>query len=62
MRINTEQRLYMHRILLEFFYPNTFDGLCVTEPVMSRIMVDAEIRAMFPVLASRKRRDEWASR
>ena len=34
----------------------------MTEPVMARVMYDGEIRAQIPVLASRKRRDEWPSR
>ncbi|KAI9340116.1 Alpha/Beta hydrolase protein [Pilaira anomala] len=49
-------------IILEFFYPNTFDGLCVTEPVFADKLHDGEIRAMIPTLASGKRRDEWPNR
>lgn len=49
------------RILCEYYYPGTFDGLCVIEPVLSSVMYDGEIKEQFPVLASRKRRDEWPS-
>ncbi|GAA5802124.1 hypothetical protein HPULCUR_007585 [Helicostylum pulchrum] len=49
-------------LLLEFFFPKTFDGLCVTEPVLSNMIHEAEIREMLPTLASGKRRDEWPSR
>ncbi|KAI7904316.1 Alpha/Beta hydrolase protein [Cokeromyces recurvatus] len=49
-------------LLCEFFYPNTFNGLCVIEPVMSMFMMDYEIRIQLPVLSSKKRRDEWSSR
>ncbi|KAL7321086.1 hypothetical protein PS15m_000901 [Mucor circinelloides] len=48
-------------ILCEYYYPGTFDGLCVIEPVLSSVMYDGEIKEQFPVLASRKRRDEWPS-
>ncbi|KAG2237904.1 hypothetical protein INT48_002209 [Thamnidium elegans] len=49
-------------LLLEFFFPKTFDGLCVIEPVLSDMIHPAEIRDMLPTLASGKRRDEWPSR
>ncbi|RCH95691.1 hypothetical protein CU098_007865 [Rhizopus stolonifer] len=49
-------------ILCEFFFPNTFDGLCVIEPVMSNIFLDAKLASQVPVLASLRRRDEWPTR
>ncbi|KAI9483916.1 MAG: Alpha/Beta hydrolase protein [Benjaminiella poitrasii] len=49
-------------LLCEFFYPNTFDGLCVIEPVLSTFMIENEFRVQLPMLSSRKRRDEWPSR
>ncbi|KAI8968514.1 Alpha/Beta hydrolase protein [Mycotypha africana] len=49
-------------LLCEFFYPNSFTGLCVIEPVLSSFMIPEKIRQQFPVLSSRKRRDEWLNR
>lgn len=53
--------LTCYRILCEYYYPGTFNALCVIEPVMSSVMYDGEIKEQFPILASRKRRDEWPS-
>ncbi|KAG0168789.1 hypothetical protein DFQ28_001927 [Apophysomyces sp. BC1034] len=49
-------------LLAEHLYPKTFDGLCVIEPVVTKEVHDTQLREMYPVLASRKRRDTWASR
>ncbi|KAI8876063.1 alpha/beta-hydrolase [Backusella circina FSU 941] len=49
-------------IIAEFFFPNTFTGLYVTEPVMQDNYIDRELRDMSPLLLSRKRRDEWPNR
>ncbi|KAI8883360.1 alpha/beta-hydrolase [Backusella circina FSU 941] len=49
-------------MVLEFMYPGTFNGLTVIEPVMYQKIFDMELQKMFPVLSSRKRRDEWPNR
>ncbi|KAI8384805.1 Alpha/Beta hydrolase protein [Radiomyces spectabilis] len=49
-------------LLCEFFYPKTFDGLTLIEPVMSSQFYDTELRLQIPVLSSRTRRDTWQSR
>ncbi|ORZ00746.1 Alpha/Beta hydrolase protein [Syncephalastrum racemosum] len=50
-------------INLEFFYPKTFDGLCMLEPVIRDEVLDVEIRNEFPPIKfTDKRRDTWDSR
>ncbi|CAO3703870.1 unnamed protein product [Rhizopus stolonifer] len=49
-------------VLLEFYYPRTFDGVCLIEPVLRRELVPMEIRLKGPFFASIKRRDEWHNR
>ena len=49
-------------ILCEFYFPGTFDGLCVIEPVMSDNFPHGEILAKSPILTTLKRRDEWRNR
>ncbi|CEI98162.1 hypothetical protein RMCBS344292_12279 [Rhizopus microsporus] len=49
-------------ILVEFFFPHTFDGLCVVEPVMSHLFYPMEVKLRSPILSSGKRRDEWQNR
>ncbi|KAI9492049.1 hypothetical protein BDB00DRAFT_766060 [Zychaea mexicana] len=49
-------------LVCEFFFPKTFDGLCLIEPVIGDNIDDVEIRAQYPTMASKNRRDTWASR
>ncbi|CAO3672384.1 unnamed protein product [Rhizopus stolonifer] len=49
-------------ILLESFYPRTFDGLCLIEPVLSNTFLPTEIRLKAPIYSSIRRRDEWPNR
>lgn len=57
--------LLMHvftvRLLCEFFYPRTFDGLCLIEPVIGDNIDDVVVREQYPTMASAKRRDTWDS-
>lgn len=36
--------------------------MCVIEPVIGANIDDLQVVAQYPVMASRKRRDEWPSR
>ena len=51
-----------NRLVCEFFFPKTFDGLCLIEPVIGDNIDDVEIRALYPTMASKNRRDTWANR
>lgn len=51
----------MTRLLCEFFYPHTFDGLCLIEPVIGDNIDDVVVREQYPTMASAKRRDTWDS-
>ncbi|CDH50710.1 hypothetical protein RO3G_03422 [Lichtheimia corymbifera JMRC:FSU:9682] len=48
-------------LLCEFFYPRTFDGLCLIEPVIGDNIDDVVVREQYPTMASAKRRDTWDS-
>ncbi|KAG2225786.1 hypothetical protein INT45_011454 [Circinella minor] len=49
-------------LVCEFFFPKTFDGLCLIEPVIGGNIDDVEIRAQYPTMSSKNRRDTWANR
>ncbi|KAI9492137.1 Alpha/Beta hydrolase protein [Zychaea mexicana] len=50
-------------ILAEFMNPKTFDGLCIPEPVIGKVIVPHAIRSQFPAIkGALKRRDTWKSR
>ncbi|KAI8083053.1 Alpha/Beta hydrolase protein [Halteromyces radiatus] len=49
-------------LLLEYMFPQTFTGICAIEPVLSSDILDTELRAQLPILASLKRRDTWPDR
>ncbi|KAI9288358.1 Alpha/Beta hydrolase protein [Umbelopsis sp. AD052] len=48
-------------ILCEFRYPGTFDAIIAIEPIFVLDVAPKRIRERTPMLASRKRRDEWES-
>ncbi|CAO0793781.1 unnamed protein product [Mucor circinelloides] len=48
-------------LLCEYYYPGTFDGLCLVEPIISGSIHDSAYRSQFPVMAAAKRIDEWRS-
>ena len=54
--------LSVHRLVCEFFFPKTFDGICLIEPVIGSNIDDVEVRAKYPTMASYKRRDTWDSK
>ena len=54
--------IYNNRLVCEFFFPKTFDGLCLIEPVIGSNIDDVEIRAQYPTMSSKNRRDTWANR
>lgn len=60
--IDTRINPFFFRILVEYYYPKTFSGLVVIEPVMSDMMFPEEIRENNPLLNAIRRRDEWPSR
>ncbi|KAI9268078.1 Alpha/Beta hydrolase protein [Phascolomyces articulosus] len=50
-------------ILAEFMFPKTFDGLCIPEPVISKVIAPYLLREQSPpIKGALKRRDEWKSR
>ncbi|KAI7870002.1 Alpha/Beta hydrolase protein [Spinellus fusiger] len=49
-------------LLLEYIYPNTFDGLCVIEPVLASGVLDVATRSKSQFFDSIKRRDTWPSK
>ncbi|ORZ01062.1 Alpha/beta hydrolase family-domain-containing protein [Syncephalastrum racemosum] len=49
-------------VLCEFLYPNTFDGLALMEPIIKDSIPPTAIRALYPIMASKNRRDTWPSR
>ncbi|KAL1931113.1 hypothetical protein VTP01DRAFT_10250 [Rhizomucor pusillus] len=49
-------------LLCEFFYPRTFDAMCLIEPVIGPNIDALKNVAQYPIMASRNRRDEWPSR
>ncbi|KAI9277799.1 Alpha/beta hydrolase fold-1 [Sporodiniella umbellata] len=49
-------------IILESFYPKTFDGLCLVEPVLLNTFYPTNLRMKAPIYRSINRRDEWPSR
>ncbi|KAI8145904.1 Alpha/Beta hydrolase protein [Fennellomyces sp. T-0311] len=50
-------------ILAEFLYPKTFDGLCIPEPVLNKVIPPYEHAINFPpAIGALKRRDTWKSR
>ncbi|KAI8141117.1 Alpha/Beta hydrolase protein [Fennellomyces sp. T-0311] len=49
-------------LVCEFFFPKTFDGLCLIEPVIGDNIDDHAVRAKYPTMASYKRRDTWDSK
>lgn len=52
----------LHRLLCEQFFPKTFDGLALIEPVMRKELAPLPVREKYPEMASKKRRDTWPSR
>ncbi|ORZ01065.1 Alpha/Beta hydrolase protein [Syncephalastrum racemosum] len=49
-------------LVCEFFHPKTFDGLCLIEPVIRKTIDPVPVRAKYPTMATKKRRDTWPSR
>ncbi|ORZ01063.1 Alpha/Beta hydrolase protein [Syncephalastrum racemosum] len=49
-------------LLCEQFFPKTFDGLSLIEPVMRKELAPWPVREKYPEMASKKRRDTWPSR
>ncbi|KAI8145577.1 Alpha/Beta hydrolase protein [Fennellomyces sp. T-0311] len=50
-------------IIAEFLFPKTFDGLCIPEPVIAKVIAPHELRKQAPpIVGALKRRDTWKSR
>ncbi|KAG2222607.1 hypothetical protein INT45_008726, partial [Circinella minor] len=50
-------------IIAEFLFPKTFDGLCILEPVIAKVIAPYLLREQSPpIKGALKRRDEWKSR
>lgn len=50
------------RILLQSFFPHTFDGLCLIEPALKNNFTPMEVRLKHPAYSAHKRKDEWFNR